>query len=96
MGAVPTITGDRANVRVRSDAIRLGSPGSLTAGEIAIRGGTIKDVTYGGPSLDVIVEFDDGCTVDAKVSHVADASYDVGSSVAVILHRSDVMFFDPD
>ena len=67
VGRVPDVSADAANLRVRQEAIRLGTVDSLAPGEMGITGGTIADVEYGGATVDVVVKFVDGRSVSCRI-----------------------------
>jgi iron(III) transport system ATP-binding protein len=96
VGDVPDLEGEQATVRVRAGNVRLGSADGVRGGEMGVSGGTIVDATYAGTHLDVVVEFRDGKTVDARVRLPTDSAYDVGSDVTVIFNTSEALFFASD
>ncbi|MGE0305833.1 MAG: ABC transporter ATP-binding protein [Acidimicrobiia bacterium] len=96
VGDVPALAGENATVRVRPEAVRLGSVESMCRGEMGVSGATIVDATYAGTHLDAIARFGDGRTIHARVPLATDSSYDVGSDVTVIVNTSKALFFAAD
>lgn len=95
VGKVPDVSMDAANLRVRQEALRLGTVDSLGPGEMGITGGTIIDVEYGGASVDVIVELRDNRTVSCRIplTGEGDHHYEIGDSTTVIFSARDARLF---
>ncbi|XAS74393.1 ABC transporter ATP-binding protein [Micrococcaceae bacterium Sec5.1] len=95
VGRVPDASMDAANLRVRQEAIRLGTVDSLGPGEMGIAGGTITDVEYGGASVDVIVQLRDARLVTCRIPLTGEAEhrYDIGADTTVIFSAKDAKLF---
>lgn len=98
VGHVPDASMDAANLRVRQEALRLGTVDSLGPGEMGITGGTIIDVEYGGASVDVIVELRDARTVSCRIPLTGEGEhrYEIGSGTTVIFSARDARLFPTD
>jgi iron(III) transport system ATP-binding protein len=95
VGHVPDASMDAANLRVRQEALRLGTVDSLAAGEMGITGGTIVDVEYGGAAVDVIVELRDDRRVSCRIPLTGEGEhrYEIGAETTVIFSARDARLF---
>ncbi|MGO4859738.1 ABC transporter ATP-binding protein [Arthrobacter sp. 2MCAF14] len=95
VGRVPDVSAETANLRVRQQAIRLGTMDSLAPGEMGVEGGTIADVEYGGASVDVVVKFVDGRSVSSRIPLTGEGEhrFELGSRTTVIFSACDAKLF---
>lgn len=95
VGKVPDVTMETANLRVRQEAVRVGTVESLSPGEMGITGGTIIDVEYGGAVVDVIVELRDARMVSCRIPLTGEGAhrYDIGAETTVIFSAKDARLF---
>jgi iron(III) transport system ATP-binding protein len=92
-GPMPDVAGDVARLRIRREDIKLyTSPASLAAGETAVSGATVVDVSFAGRQRAVALELG-----NARIAADLDATADVpapGDAVLVAFKTGSALVFD--